>query len=327
MRMRKVFDVRRLQGMLEKEMEREEKLWVPCLTNLDDSDDKYITMDDRDYAVMWLYEKNAVFEFYPETLVHSINYLDRFLSVMKVHPKYMMCITVACLYLGSKMVEEDEDVPLTGDLIRVSKCGCSVSEVLRMERTILDKLNWDMHVPTSLGFLQILHAQLIEHHPQLLNGLGHMTASRHLSILTTRLIISLGNGVLSQYSGSNIAVSLLSLELERLTPAWLSIIIMLQDTVKVESQDLIHCREVISHTLMGYPTTNAVYYCINPPSVIDKPAQQDLKQASIDLDEVFDSIKLLYEGGWERNRPDTLEQQCKGSNMSPCPPLQTVRPV
>ncbi|XP_033110970.1 cyclin-I-like [Anneissia japonica] len=326
LRIQEVHDVRKLQNMLEKEMHREHKLWAPCLINLEDSEDKYITMDDRDEAVMWLFEKNTVFEFHPETLVHSINYLDRFLSVMKVHPKYMVCITVACLYLGSKMVEEDEDVPLTGDLIRVSKCGCSVSEVLRMERTILDKLNWDMHVPTSLGFLQILHARLLAHHPQLLNGLGHMTASRHLSILTTRLLTSLSNGVLSQYSGSTIAVSLLSLELERLTPAWLSIIIMMQDTVKVENQDLIHCREVISQTLMGYPTTNALYYCINPPSVIDKSDHQ-LNKVSTDLDEIFDSIKLLYEDGWEKNQPVVLEKQCKGSSLSPCPLLQTVGPV
>ena len=44
-------------------------------------------------------------------------------------------------------------IPGTFDLVRESGCGCTVSEVLRMERCILDKLHWNIRYVTYLDFL------------------------------------------------------------------------------------------------------------------------------------------------------------------------------
>ena len=40
------------------------------------------------------------------------------------------------------------------DFVNVSRAQCTASDLLRMESLMLEKLNWDMFVPTSVLFLQ-----------------------------------------------------------------------------------------------------------------------------------------------------------------------------
>jgi hypothetical protein len=47
-------------------------------------------------------------------------------------------------------------VPGTLEYVVESQCGCTASELLRMERIILNKLQWDLRDVTALDFLHIV---------------------------------------------------------------------------------------------------------------------------------------------------------------------------
>lgn len=51
-------------------------------------------------------------------------------------------------------------IPGILELVRESECGCSQAEILRMERCILSKLNWDLRSITPLDFLHIVSIYL-----------------------------------------------------------------------------------------------------------------------------------------------------------------------
>ena len=78
------------------------------------------------------------------------------LFILQANSKYLRCIAVASFYLAAKTLEEDNVLPSTRELMRESKCGCSVDEIHRMEKCILTKLNWDLRAVTALDFLYIV---------------------------------------------------------------------------------------------------------------------------------------------------------------------------
>jgi len=194
----------------------------------------------RDKSVTLLLHLNRHCNFHPEVFALAVNLLDRFLSVVKARPKYLPCISVSCLFLAVKMVEEDEAIPNAKDLVEVSGLKCSSSDLLRMERIILDKLGWDLNHATPLQFLQVFHALCVSE-----GFLDHCPVTQHLHHVTVRLEELLCNHTFLAYKPSTLALALVSYELSLMTNDWVKATLILQDQAKLPESEVSFCSMLI----------------------------------------------------------------------------------
>ena len=96
------------------------------------------------------------------------------LACFQVHPKYLSCIATSCFYIAVKIVEDGLYIPGPAELVKLSQCGGTAQDLLRMERLILEKLQWQLNAVTPLTFLryfsEVLASKcpLFEEHPVLI---------------------------------------------------------------------------------------------------------------------------------------------------------------
>lgn len=268
----------RLSFLLEKAASREAKMWKVYVPKKPSSQDTDISPAQRDEAVRWLTELHSKLKLYPETLVLAVSILDRFLAPIKARPKYLRCIAIACFFLAAKTCEEDECVPSLRELVASSSCGCSPSEILRMERIILDKLNWDLHTATPLDFLHIFHAMVLSCRSGYLGPMLGLNRSQHLALLTQRLYHCLADHTLIQLRGSMLALALITLELETCCPDWLALTIDLLKKAQIDSSELIRSRELVARSLSTLraslpPNTVYIYQPLQSRTTLQPPAQ------------------------------------------------------
>ncbi|EDO49595.1 predicted protein, partial [Nematostella vectensis] len=171
----------------------------------------------------WIWLLNQDFEYLPDTFSLTISLLNRFLSLVKAKPRYLCCIAITCYFLAIKTVEEDESIPSLSELVQVSECGCSVSDVLRMERIILTKLQWNLTPVTALHFLYLYEALVLPD-----SAFGGMAPRQHMNMMTIKLDDCLCNVNFTQFKVSVLALAIFSQELESLSPSgWLAAVIKL----------------------------------------------------------------------------------------------------
>ncbi|XP_072228710.1 cyclin-I [Leuresthes tenuis] len=269
----------RLSFLLEKAASREAKMWKVYVPKKPSSQDTDVSPAQRDEAVRWLTELHRRLQLYPETLVLAVSILDRFLAPIKARPKYLRCIAIACFFLAAKTCEEDECVPSLKELAESSDCGCSPSEILRMERIVLDKLNWDLHTATALDFLHIFHAMVLSCRSGFLDSVLGLNRSQHLALLTQRLYHCLADHTLTQLRGSMLALALITLELETCCPDWLALTIDLLRKAQIDSSELIRSRELVARSLSTLraslpPNTVYIYHPLQSCSTLQHPAQE-----------------------------------------------------
>ncbi|XP_061183667.1 cyclin-I-like [Saccostrea echinata] len=244
----------------------------------------------RDKVVGWILSLNAEFRFTPETLGLAICLLDRFLNLIKVRPKYLPCVAICCLYIAAKTLEEDEVIPSTKDLVKTIRCVCSVAEILRMEAIILDKLSWNVKQVTAVDLLLIIHGLLMCYYPKLLDGLSNLTPSQHLSMMMRKIFHCLGNHQLAVFSPISLVLSIVSLELEQITPNWFSIVNTVQQVAEVNNQTFFRCREVTGLYLSKHGLLPSGYQF----RVIKRSKSIKRKAVDDEEEDLYDGIKRLY---------------------------------
>ncbi|TKS83068.1 Cyclin-I [Collichthys lucidus] len=347
----------RLVILLEAALMREARLWkVPvfkngCIQGADISSSQHQEM------ILWLGEMSRLFQFSPETFALGVCVLNRLLSTVKAQPKYLKCIAFTSLVLAAKINEEDEVIGSVKDLVVQSGCNFSTAEILRMERIILDKLHWDLYTATPVDFIHIFHALLVSCHPHLIPSIGlgsgvgwdsatdpgvHPAGPGHqkrpsgfqAALWTRQVQHCMACHQLWQFKGSTLALAIITLELELVTPDWFSVFTDLLKRAQVDSVEFIHCKEIVDEYLHSQEFSlpaNAVYIFDSAQIQDEERAwspTQRLRQARRgrgsceqgDCDEYYDGFRCLYNeetaSGAEGNDAAGLQK-----NVSPCPPL------
>lgn len=246
-------NVSKLLKVLNEGLLKEETHLAPlmCLAGNEDSDG--ISLSKRDDSTVFILNLSRHCGFHSETFSLSVNLLDRFLSVVKANPKYLPCISICCLFLAVKMCEEDEDVPTAADLVKVSGLNFSSSDLLRMERIILDKLKWNLNASTPLYFLQVFHALCVSK-----GFLDHFPVNHHLQHITTILEDLLCFHKFMFFKPSTLALALLSCELMYVSSNWLLATHFLQEQAKIPDAELWQCCKLLNDHFKSFSKSHSI---------------------------------------------------------------------
>ncbi|KAJ8637301.1 hypothetical protein MRB53_011568 [Persea americana] len=106
----------------------------------------------RAILIDWLIEVHHKFELLPETLFLAINLIDRFLSRQRVMRKYLQLVGITGMLLACKY--EEVCVPLLDDFVYIADRAYSKEDVLKMEKSMLNTLQFNMSVPTPFVFMR-----------------------------------------------------------------------------------------------------------------------------------------------------------------------------
>jgi len=238
---------------LERLCSKEDRTWKERIFNQTKLEE--VNSSQRNKASLWLRKVAASMHFGIDTYALSVELLDRFLSTLKVRPKFLECLAVGCLYIGAKCKEEDDQIPITPEFVIDCNAQCSSNELLRMERLILEKFDWFVDFVTPVDFLEIYFALLMV-------KIGFedekILVEKYID-LEIKLASCLQHHRLSLFKPRILALALISLQFEKeqvqqeqMDYDWLPSISYLQQLAKVESDALLSCRDLIVRSIPSY---------------------------------------------------------------------------
>ncbi len=91
------------------------------------------------------------FKLMMETLYLTVNLIDRYLSVQSVSRKNLQLVGVTALLLAAKY--EEIWAPEVNDFVHISDNAYTREQILHMEKTMLNTLQFNLTVPTPYVFV------------------------------------------------------------------------------------------------------------------------------------------------------------------------------
>ncbi|KAM4709202.1 cyclin-G2 isoform 1-T2 [Discoglossus pictus] len=248
-----------------------------------------------------------------ETFVLAVNILDRFLAIMKAKPKHLSCIGVCCFQLAARVVEDACNVPSIHDVIRISQCKCTVSDMKRMEKIISEKLHFEFKATTALTFLHLYHTIVLSHSLERKEVLNLDKLEAQLKACNCRIIFS-------KAKPSVLALCLLTLEVETLKSLELfEIALRVQKHSKVNDSDMLYWRELVSKCLADYSSPE----CCKPDHkklvwIVSRRTAQNLHNSYYSVPE----LPTIPEGSCmsESESEDSCEEMSSGEDSLSCSP-------
>ncbi|XP_062224172.1 cyclin-B1-1-like isoform X2 [Phragmites australis] len=115
--------------------------------------DSQVEINSKMRAILadWIIEVHHKFELMPETLYLTMYIVDQYLSLQPVLRRELQLVGVSAMLIACKY--EEIWAPEVNDFILISDSAYSREQILSMEKGILNRLEWNLTVPTSYVFL------------------------------------------------------------------------------------------------------------------------------------------------------------------------------
>jgi len=116
------------------------------------SNQPHITEKMRSILVDWLIEVHRMFKLIPETLFLGVGIIDRYLSIKQISQDTLQLVGITSMLIASKY--EEIYAPECNDFVYISDGAYTKQQILHMEQTILNTLNFNITHPSALHFLR-----------------------------------------------------------------------------------------------------------------------------------------------------------------------------
>ncbi|KAM4576991.1 cyclin-G2-like [Odontesthes bonariensis] len=263
----------------------------------------------RDSRVEELWSLTSFFGYSTQTFVQAVNFLDRFLTIMKVQPKHVPCIGVCCLHIAAKIVEEERNVSPTHELIRISQSKFTVSDLNRMEKIISEKLCVEPKAVTALTFLHLYYSAVTSLCPgrEEIPSIGRLEAQ--LKACLCRLVFS-------KAKPSVLALSLIAQEFEALQSiTLLKIVQEFQRHLKIGDSELLHWKELVAKCMTEYCSSE----CNKPNNkklvwILSRRTAESLQTSHFSVP----GLPTIPELSWDESESEDSSEDMSCGEDTPC---------
>ncbi|XP_076020058.1 cyclin-G2 [Genypterus blacodes] len=266
-----------------------------CLIESTTQDDSRISAKSRDAKVEDLWSLASFFGYSTQTFVLAVNLLDRFLAMMRIQPKHLSCVSLSCLHMAAKVMEDECNLTSIDELIRIGQCRFTVSDLGRMEKIITEKLNFKSKAITALTFLHLYH-QIALSQPT------DRKESVSLEKLEAQLRVCLCRISFSKAKPSVLALSLLRQEIQAVqSEDMMEIAHQIQRHLKIVDSELMYWCDLVAQCLSDYASPE----CSKPNHkklvwIVSRRTAQNLHSSYCSVPE----LPTIHEGGWDESESE-----------------------